>query len=216
MKTVLIVIVIIAVIALVAVALLSGRRKQTERMQEKFGPEYDRTVDEAGNRREAEKDLRERTERVEQLQLTPLASDARQEYAQRWRQTQEQFVDSPETAVSEADRLVAEVMQARGYPAGSFEQQVRDVSVEHSTVVDEYRAAHDMSLRNDEGAADTEELREAMVHYRALFAELLEKGSESSERSNAQGPPEDDASAARSAGQELGQPSARRSPRDSG
>lgn len=174
MKTTLIVIIVIVVIVLVALVLLMRQRQQTQRIQQKFGPEYDRTVEQAGGRKEAEKELQERTKRREELQIRPLDPGAREEYSQQWRQTQERFVDNPQLSVREADLLVARVMQDRGYPVGDFEQRARDVSVDHSSVVSEYRAAHDISTLNDREGATTEQLREAMVHYRALFSELLE------------------------------------------
>lgn len=185
MKTLVIVIVLIVVIgALLVAGLMARQRKQREGMQQQFGPEYDRTVEQAGDRRTAERELQERTRRHETLQIRPLDPASRENYAQQWRQTQEEFVDQPQAAVTQADVLVAQVMQERGYPAGSFDQQVRDVSVEHSSAVDEYRAAHRISTLNDSGEASTEQLREAMVHYRALFMELLDAGDVHNEGNN--------------------------------
>lgn len=176
MKTAVIIIVLVVIVALIAAALLARQRKQREGMQQRFGSEYDRTVEQAGGKRAAEKELHERTRRHESLQIKPLDPGAREQYAQQWRHTQEQFVDQPREAVKQADALVARAMQERGYPVGDFEQQVRDVSVEHGDAVEQYRAAHQISVLNDEGSASTEQLREAMVHYRALFAELLDGG----------------------------------------
>lgn len=183
MSTTAIVIIVIVVIALVVIGLLLWRQQQSKRMRERFGPEYERTVEEAGDRRAAERDLRDRAQRREQLQIRALDPAARDRYAEEWRQAQARFVDSPHVAVREADVLVARVMQDRGYPVGDFEQQARDISVDHSDVVNEYRAAHDISQRNDQGEASTEDLREAMVHYRALFAELLDTDTGNTERS---------------------------------
>lgn len=179
MKTFVIVLILVIVVgALLVAGLMARQRKQREGMQQRFGPEYDRTVEQAGDRRTAERELQDRKRRHETLQIKPLEPASRDQYAQQWRQTQEQFVDRPEVAVKQADTLVALVMQERGYPVGDFDQQVRDVSVEHSNAVGEYRAAHQISRLNDDGGANTEQLREAMVHYRALFVELLDTGDD--------------------------------------
>jgi hypothetical protein len=175
MAAVIVVIVVIVILALVAVVL--APRMRSRRLQERFGPEYERTVDRTGDRREAERDLQQRAERRKELDIRPLDPAARDGYAQRWRHTQERFVDAPQDAVGEADRLVQEVMRDRGYPTGDFEQQARDVSVDHADVVHEYHAAHGISQLAGRGQASTEQLREAMVHYRTLFAELLDEGS---------------------------------------
>ncbi len=173
METVVIIVIVAVIAAVAVVGLLAYQRKQREGMQERFGSEYDHTVNAAGDRRAAEKELQERTRRHESLQIKELDQGSREQYTQQWRECQERFVDEPQSAVKQADDLVARVMQERGYPVGDFEQQVRDVSVEHSTAVGEYRAAHDISVLNDTGGASTEQLREAMVHYRTLFADLL-------------------------------------------
>jgi hypothetical protein len=175
MTTWIVVIVVVVVLLLVAVALLVPRMR-SRRLQQQFGPEYERTVDSAGDRREAERDLQERTQERKQLEIRPLDPGARNTYAQRWRASQARFVDSPGQAVGDADVLVEEVMRERGYPVGDFEEQARVVSVDHADVVSEYHAAHDISLRSQRGEASTEQLREAMVHYRTLFAELLDDG----------------------------------------
>lgn len=174
-----VILILIAAVAccLVVAGLLARKRKQREGMQQRFGQEYDRTVEQAGDRRSAERELQERTRRHESLQIRPLNPQAREEYAAQWRQTQQDFVDRPQAAVKQADSLVALVMQERGYPLGDFDQQVRDVSVEHSPAVGEYRAAHRISELNDSGGASTEQLREAMVHYRTLFVDLLDGGT---------------------------------------
>ena len=178
-------IIVLVVIALVLLALIGvgyalAQQRKRKQLQSRFGPEYDRTVESTGRRRDAERELAERAERRRQLDIRPLPEQDRRAFAERWRQTQEDFVDRPSTAVREADRLVAEVMGRRGYPVGDFDQQARDVSVDHAHVVDEYRAAHDISELNDREQATTEQLRQAMVHYRALFTDLLrdEAGAE--------------------------------------
>jgi FtsZ-interacting cell division protein ZipA len=170
-----IVILAIVAIALIVVALLLMRQRRSQQLQEGFGPEYDRTVEErGGDRREAEAELRERRERREQFEVRDLEPAARDRYADRWRTAQRRFVDEPAPAVGEADALVMEVMRDRGYPvADEFDQRAADVSVDHPQVVEHYRAAHDISGRATVGEASTEDLRQAMVHFRALFVELL-------------------------------------------
>ena len=170
-----IVVVVVVVVALLAAVAVPAMRRR--RLQQQFGTEYERTVGETGDRRAAEQDLRERAQRRRELEIRPLEPAARDAYAERWRGAQERFVDAPGDAVAQADVLVQQVMRERGYPVGDFEQQARDVSVDHGDVVHEYHAAHEISVLNDGGHASTEQLREAMVHYRTLFAELLDDGS---------------------------------------
>src|SRR3954463_11158203 len=171
------VIVILAIVVIVAVvaALLLMRQRQSQQLQEGFGPEYERTVEErGGDRREAEAELRERKERRREFEIRELEPAARDRYVERWRAAQRRFVDEPAPAVGEADALVIEVMRERGYPvADEFEQRAADVSVDHPEVVEHYRAAHGLSSRATAGEASTEDLRQAMVHFRALFVELL-------------------------------------------
>ena len=169
------VVIVIAAIVIVALAtaMITGRRR-TERLQGRFGPEYDRTVEEADGRRAAERELTEREKRRAELDIRPLAPGARDRYAEEWRVVQQHFVDDPNAAIGEADALVTRVMRDRGYPTDDFEQRAADVSVDHPDVVGHYREAHDISLRNDRGDVSTEHLRQAMVHYRALFEDLLE------------------------------------------
>jgi FtsZ-interacting cell division protein ZipA len=165
----------IILIALVVAAVVVSRQRRSQQLQEGFGPEYDRTVEErGGDRREAEAELRERRERREQFEVRDLDPAARDRYADRWRDAQRRFVDEPAPAVGEADALVMEVMRDRGYPvADEFDQRAADVSVDHPQVVEHYRAAHAISGRATAGEASTEDLRQAMVHFRALFVELL-------------------------------------------
>ncbi len=169
-------------LALIALALVAGllaawlvlQRRRSAYLRERFGPEYERAVQQIGDRRRAETELERREKRVEQLQIRPLPLSEAQRFADAWRKVQARFVDDPSGAVADADRLVAEVMQARGYPVGEFEQRAADISVGHSDVVEHYRAAHRIALANERGQATTEDLRQAMVHYRALFGHLLE------------------------------------------
>jgi hypothetical protein len=167
-------------IVIVAIVLVAGaivvsvmQRHRSRRLQERFGPEYQRVVEDAGSRRDAEAELAGREERRSALAIRTLEPDARRDYVSAWQGVQAQFVDDPSDAVGRADRLVHQVMGECGYPVDAFEQQAADVSVDHPTVVTDYRAAHEISLRNDAGSATTEDLRRAMVHYRALFDDLL-------------------------------------------
>jgi hypothetical protein len=183
MTALIIVIVVVVVLLIVGAAVLLPRMR-SRRLHEQFGPEYERTVETAGDRREAEQDLQSRERRRRDLEIRPLDPGARNAYAKSWRGAQEHFVDAPTQAVGEADALVQQVMQERGYPVGDFDQQARDVSVDHAGVVSEYRAAHAISVLNDSGQASTEQLREAMVHYRTLFGELLDGGDSQSDRAD--------------------------------
>jgi hypothetical protein len=164
------IIVVILVVAALLVGLSAVNRRR--RLRDRFGPEYDRAVSEHG-RREAEAELAERERRVRQLDIKPLTPTARAQYASEWTAVQEQFVDAPLAAVSGAHTLVTAVMKDRGYPTEAFDQIVADLSVEHAATLDHFRAAHDISQHAASGTAPTEELRQAMIHYRALFTELL-------------------------------------------
>ena len=168
------VLIVVAVLLVLLIVWWIVRRRRSERLRERFGPEYDRTLADAGKRRRAEAELQERERRRTRLDIRPLQPAARDRYVQSWRAVQERFVDTPDGAVAEADRLVIEVMRERGYPIEDFEQRAADVSVDHPVVVDNYRAAHAISVARQSGEAGTEDLRQAMVHYRALFEELLE------------------------------------------
>jgi hypothetical protein len=169
--------VVVVVLLLVIVAGVAWyareQRRHTERLRERFGPEYKRTVDDIGDRRRAEEELEARAERVQKLNIRPLDREERSRFADAWRSVQARFVDEPPEAVAAADQLVGEVMDARGYPVADFDQRASDVSVDHPQVVDHYRIAHDIAGRQRGDRADTEALRQAMVHYRALFADLL-------------------------------------------
>jgi hypothetical protein len=171
-ETLLLVGVIVALLAVVGWLLYERRR--SDKLRSDFGPEYKRAVDEAGDRRTAETELRERQQRVKALDIRPLPGRERESYAESWREVQARFVDEPAVAITDADALIGKVMEARGYPVADFEQRVADVSVDHATVVEHYRAAHEIAARRDDMGTDTEALRQAMVHYRALFEDLLE------------------------------------------
>jgi hypothetical protein len=165
--------VVLAAIAVVAWLLV--RKRRTERLRDRFGPEYDRAVRSTGDPRRAEARLAERAKRVEAFPLRTLSADDRKRFADRWRAVQARFVDDPAGATADGDALIQEVMKARGYPVGDFEQRAADLSVDHAAVVQNYRAARDIALRNRRGEATTEDLRKALVHYRDLFQELLEE-----------------------------------------
>jgi len=180
-----IVIVAIVLIALVVGALVLARQRRSQQLQEGFGPEYERTVSERGDRKQAEAELLERRKRHDRFEIRELDAAARDRYADRWRSAQRRFVDQPGPAVGEADALVMEVMRDRGYPvADEFEQRAADVSVDHPEVVEHYRAAHEISGRATTGEASTEDLRQAMVHFRSLFVELLGDAAESGDRAD--------------------------------
>ena len=163
-----------AVLIVLAVAAIYMRSRRSRSLQERFGSEYERTVEEEGGRRGAERELAERERQRERLDIIPLAPEARDRYAESWRTVQTRFVDDPAGAVGEADRLVTDVMRERGYPIDDFDQRAADISVDHPDVVENYRAGHALYLKEDRGESDTENLRQAFVHYRALFSELLE------------------------------------------
>jgi hypothetical protein len=175
------VLVIVVAVLLCAVIWLALRQRRTAQLREGFGPEYDRTLEERGDQRAAESELRERVQRRRSYEIRELEPAARERYAARWRDTQARFVDQPASALADADALVNEVMRERGYPVDEFETQAADVSVDHPGVVEHYRQAHAVRVSDE---TSTEELREAFVHYRALFGELLgdDKEAKRSER----------------------------------
>lgn len=163
------------IVALIAVgAWLLFRKKQSQDLEQRFGPEYGRTVEELGSRPKAEAELKTRQKRVEKLNIVPLAPGEAARFTQAWRALQGRFVDNPKGVLQEADILVQELMQKRGYPMADFEGRAADISVDHPGVVEHYRAAQAIALRDQRGEADTEDMRRAVVHYRALFDDLLE------------------------------------------
>jgi hypothetical protein len=150
------------------------RKRRTERLQSQFGDtEYTRAVQEGGSRRQAEAVLDKRAERVEALHIRPLGPGDRARFIESWRGVQARFVDGPGGAVTEADQLLGDVMSARGYPVSNFEQRAADISVAYPLVLENYRAAHEIAVRQTRGQGSTEELRQAMIHYRTLFEELV-------------------------------------------
>jgi hypothetical protein len=181
MNTVTVAAIVIAVLAIAFGAFMFIQRERTKHLRSKFGPEYDHLVDRYGNQSKAEEDLLHRERRVEKLHIRELDAGEAARFADAWRDEQARFVDSPHEAVANADRLVGELMKARGYPVGDFEQRAADISVDHPLVVDNYRAAHKLAGRSGRGEANTEDLRQAMVHYRALFEDLLKRDVRHSE-----------------------------------
>jgi hypothetical protein len=172
--------IIIAVIVIAAIMLLAAflymrttqGTKRSERLQERFGPEYDRAVRDSG-RGEGEKELQRREERVERFEIRELDPAERQEFSAQWRNVQAEFVDHPDSAILDADDLVQRVMNERGYPMANFEQRAADLSVQHADVVSHYRSGHEISESHRRSPRSTEDLRQAMIHYRALFSDLL-------------------------------------------
>ncbi len=171
----------LALIIAAAVVLIAGiavfflvRKRRTERLRTQFGgAEYARAVEKGGSRRNAEAGLEERTQRVEKFHVRPLTAGDRARFVESWRGVQARFVDGPAGAVTAADQLLGDVMSTRGYPVSDFEQQAADISVDHPLVLENYRTAHEIALRQTLGQANTEDLRQAMVHYRTLFEELI-------------------------------------------
>ena len=166
MDTGLLIAILVVLVLLALLAFFAGRQRRSRKLQDTFGPEYDRTVEHAGDRRAAEAELQERTEHRASFDVVPLEPEARARYVEAWRHTQAQFVDEPVEATREADRLITSVMRDRGYPVDDFEQRATDISVDHPQVVDDYRAAHAIATANDRSEASTEDLRQALVHPR--------------------------------------------------
>lgn len=179
--TLYIIVAVVIIAVIIVIAVMAARRASSARLQRRFGPEYDRTVQTTGDRAAAERELAAREARVRKFHIEELPAGARDRYTEEWRTVQTRFVDEPRAAVTQADQLVANVMRDRGYPMENFDQQVADISPDHPAVVDNYRAAHDIAGRSERGEASTEDLRQAMVHYRTLFADLL--GSDERTRS---------------------------------
>lgn len=169
-----VVVAIIVVLAIIVIAaLIIARRQKSTHLKQQFGPEYERALQQHGDASKAEAALAEREARVHKFTIRELPATERAGYADEWAAVQRRFVDDPSMAVSEADRLVNRVMNARGYPTGDFDQRANDVSVNYPTVVQNYRSARDIFVRHSSGRASTEDLRQAMVYYRSLFDELL-------------------------------------------
>jgi hypothetical protein len=168
------VVIAIVVIALIVAAVVAAMKQRSERLKGRFGPEYDRAVEsQGGDRLAAERELSGRMSRRKKMEIVPLSEQSRQRYRGEWLQVQAQFVDTPAESLGAADALVERVMRERGYPMDDFDQRAADISVDHAGVVDHYRAAHDVSVATARGQSNTEDQRQAIVRYRALFEELL-------------------------------------------
>lgn len=179
MDTTYIIIITVAVLVIASLFLAPGfaRRQRAKKLQTKFGPEYDRTVETLGDEKKAQAELDERRKRVEALNIQPLSASDRGHYLSDWADVQSKFVDEPGQAIVDADRLIKEVMQLRAYPVADFDQRAADISVNYPSLVENYRAAREIAIKNEQQQANTEELRQAMIHYRSLFEELLGKES---------------------------------------
>jgi len=163
----------IVVIAIVVALIYAIRAARSRELAKRFGPEYERTVRERGDRTEAERELNARQARVRKFHLEELPAGAKERYGEEWRTVQTRFVDEPKAAVVDADHLVVAVMRDRGYPMENFEQRTADISPDHPHVVEDYRVAHGIAVRSERGEVSTEDLRQAMQHYRTLFTDLL-------------------------------------------
>jgi hypothetical protein len=198
---VMVVIALIIIAAVAAVAFLAARQARTQRLRRRFGPEYDRAVEQHGGRAAAERELLGRERRHKELELRDLDPRRREQYREQWVAVQERFVDAPRSAVEQADGLVTVVMGERGYPTSGFEEKAEHLSVEHGRTLEHYRRGHDIGGRAAGGEASTEELRQAMVHYRALFEDLLSVPAQRTAPDDAaRGPAPGDAPAAGDAG----------------
>jgi hypothetical protein len=168
-----IIVAVIVIAALVVGAILWSRSRRSDHLKDRFGREYDRTLEAKGGKAKAEAELAAREKRVEKLDIRPLGAEERREFVKRWDDVQARFVDDPPRAVAFADALLGDVMKARGYPVSDFDQRAGDISVDHPVVVEHYHKAHEIAVRHQRGEASTEDLRQAMIHYRALFDNLV-------------------------------------------
>lgn len=175
--TIWIVLIVLALLAGAGAAWFIAQRRRQQHLRQRFGPEYERIVQQTNDPRQAEVELEHREKRVEQLHIRTLSQEDRTRFTDAWQSVQARFVDDPAGAIAAADRLIGEVMQTRGYPVGDFDQRAADISVDHPHVVENYRAAHEIAQRSERGEASTEDQRQAMIHYRGLFTDLLEAGS---------------------------------------
>jgi hypothetical protein len=170
---IIITVVLVLVILGAVLGLVFARRRRSEQLHDKFGPEYDHTVQTMGDEKKAQTELNERQKHVEALDIRPLSVSERERYLADWTAVQSKFVDDPGQAIVDADRLIIEVMQLRAYPVSDFEQRAADLSVNYPDLVSNYRSAREIAVKNEQHQADTEELRQAMVYYKSLFGELL-------------------------------------------
>jgi hypothetical protein len=182
MNPVILAVAIVVVAMIAAAAVFAAQRQRSRHLRTHFGPEYDRAVEGYGERKAAERALEERTRRVEKLEIRPLPALRRDELAAKWRAVQARFVDDPAGAISEAHTLLSSMMHEQGYPTGRFEEEIELLSVHHPASVQHYRAAHALAAEREGGHNATEQLRQAMIHYRALFDDLLKLGAARDER----------------------------------
>jgi hypothetical protein len=173
-------IIIIAVVVIVVImgAIMAptfARRRRSQKFQNKYGPEYERTVQTAGNDKKAQAELKDRQKHIDTLNIRPLSVAERERYQAEWTTIQAKFVDQPGQATVEADHLIMEVMKMRAYPVSDFDQRAADISVNYPTLVSNYRAAREIAIKNEKHSANTEELRQALIYYRSLFDELLKE-----------------------------------------
>jgi hypothetical protein len=174
MNTTGLLLVVLIVVVIAGIAILYLQRRRSDALRKRFGPEYQRTVNQLGDERKAEAELNAREKRVRKLEIRELRPEEQAHFVESWKHAQARFVDEPSQAAADADLLVQDLMKARGYPIGDFNQRAADISVDHPEVVTNYRAARDIATRNNAGKATTEDIRQAMVHYRSLFDELLQ------------------------------------------
>ena len=165
----------VIVLAVLIAAIFFMRTRRSKDLRSKFGPEYERAVEETGAKRKAEVELAEREKRVKEFDIHPLPQQEIDGFVRSWRGVQARFVDDPKTSIARADDLIGELMAARGYPVSDFEQRAADLSVDHGPLVHNYRIAHEVAVRHGRGEATTEDLRQAMIHYRELFEDLIDE-----------------------------------------
>ena len=173
MDTVLTVVIVVIVVLAVAALVMLYQRRRSAQLRQRFGPEYEHTLEESGDRRATERELRERERRVARLDITPLSRESAEAYRTEWVRVQQSFVDRPAAAVADADQLVLRMMREAGYPMDEFDQRVNDISVEYPVVAAHYREAHRVAVAQSRGESDTEELRQAVTAYRSLVEALL-------------------------------------------
>jgi hypothetical protein len=177
-------VILLLIVGLIGMAM--SRQRRTKQLQEQFGPEYERTLKKMGDKRDAESDLEERIAHVSTLNIRPLTAEEVNRYALEWQDVQTEFVDEPLLSLQKADRLIREVMKARGYPVEDFEQRVADISVNYPELVTNYRGMHRIAIKQSSESASTEDIRKAMIHGRALFENLIshEAGEDVSQEVN--------------------------------
>ena len=186
----------IVVVLAILIGVTVASRRRSSQLRGRFGSEYERTLQTTGSKRDTERELAGRVDRRKELNIVPLGEATRQQYLAEWQQVQAHFVDAPVQSVQQADTLVARVMNERGYPVAEFDQRAADISVDHPAVVENYRGAHAIYMNSAQGRANTEDLRNAMTQYRALFEQLLGAGAQGSRRPEVVGADHDSAAPA--------------------